>query len=1124
MIQSCGRIRRHFTKHNQDPYADIEFTHSSIDLVGGGEGSMRVNVEHPKSWSELAVSIVARKYFRKTGVPVKLVKVHEEGVPEWLQRSEPAPRTKYQSETSIKQVVDRLAGAWTYWGWRGNYFDTEEDARAFYDEVRRIIIMQACAPNSPQWFNTGLHWAYGIRGTATGMQFYVDPQTNETCEATSGYERPQPHACFIISVKDQLIGKDSIQDLWHKEATMFKFGSGVGSNFSDIRATGEPLSGGGYSSGLPSFLKVGDASAGAIKSGGTTRRAAKMVILDVDHPDIEWFVGWKTREEEKVASLVAGSQAIARHTKNIVSAFQSKQTTVNNQELERRIAIAKSDGMTQNQVDRIVSLLSQGLTVPTPETLDCNWEGEAYRTVSGQNSNNSVRITDSFMKLVVADRDFDLIRRTDGSTVKTVRASNLWNQINYNAWASADPGLQFHDTANAWHTCPQSGPIRASNPCSEYMFLDDTACNLASLNAAKFVVDGKFDCDSFEQATMLFTMVLEISVHMASFPSESIARRSYDFRTLGLGHANVGGLLMQMGVGYDSDLGRSIFGAITGFMTGVAYRTSALLAAKLGPFAEFKQNRQDMLRVVRNHARASGARNDQYEQLNICPARLVVPDHPGYTELGERCHEAWQDAERLGTQHGFRNAQVSVIAPTGTIALVMDCDTTGCEPDFALVKYKKLVGGDFVKIVNRSVSKGLVQLGYTAEQVAAVEQYMLGNKNLDNVGAPINATTLRKIGIPQTTINKLQEALASSTDLRAIITDKNLSAKELRIVKSEFTESDFDASNLYYYGAETVEGAPYIKDAHLSVFDCANQCGYMGTRSLSWEAHIKVLAALQPLVSGSISKTINCDGSVTVEDYKRCSMMAWQLGLKAIAFYRDGSKLSQPLSAGNKRSAAAVDTDTIKSIAELVVHNLALNAGKLSKSELQKAVLSKLGKPQRKSLPARRKGYTQKVHIRGHKILLRTGEYADGTLGEIFIDTHKEGATFRSLMNGFAMLFSLALQYGVPLEELVDAFYGTKFDPAGIVLGHHSIKFAHSIFSYIVDDLARHYLNKVTDGQPTTSVDDTQATATVIETKPEGTIGKYKTGSFCTRCNSGAMIRTGTCETCQDCGENNGCS
>jgi ribonucleoside-diphosphate reductase alpha chain len=1118
------KIRRHFTCQNHDPYFGIEFVHTDIDFAGI---SKPVRIEYPKSWSSLAVSITARKYFRKTGVPNRRVAVVEDGIPEWLQRSVPAHGARLGSETSVKQLIERLAGAWTYWGWRGNYFQDEESARAFFDELRYIMIRQGCAPNSPQWFNTGLHWAYGIEGKATGMQFYVDPETDSVCQALSAYERPQPHACFIISVDDKLVGADGIQDLWHREAVMFKFGSGVGTNFSTLRAKDEPLSGGGYSSGLPSFLEVGDRSAGAIKSGGTTRRAAKMVILDVDHPDIEWFVGWKTREEEKVLSLIAGSLNMKRHTQNIVDAFNSKQTSVNNPQLDARIQIARSDGMTQSYIDRLVSSLEQGLSAPDLKVFDCDWQGEAYHTVSGQNSNNSVRVTDEFMKLVDTDQDFALIRRGDGSVARKVKAAELWDKVIYNAWASADPGLQFHDTINAWHTCPNSGPIRASNPCSEYMFLDNTACNLASINLVTFLKDGVFDCAGFEHVAGLLTVVLEISVSMASFPSPAIARGSYDFRTLGLGHANIGGMLMRLGIPYDSDQGRGIMRAITALMTGASYATSARMAASLGPFKGYAKDRENMLRVIRNHARVVGARDDKYEMLNVLPKHIELPSEPAYAALVARCAEVWREAEELGEAYGYRNAQATVIAPTGTIGLVMDCDTTGCEPDFALVKYKKMFDGGLERIVNQSVSYALQVHGYTEAQIKDIERYIIGNRDLDNTEAPINSQTLSEVGVSRVTLKKLQEQMESSHSLRGAMSSV-LSDKESKRVKAVFTDIQFEESEVYYYGNETIEGAPHLRPDHLPIFDCADTCGPRGKRSLSWMAHVEALGALQPAVSGSISKTINGSKGVTVAEYKACAMRSWsELGLKCIAFYRDGAKSSQPLSSSTSQHSQR-NLDALKSAAELIVHDMST-----SEQDMEKVILSKLAKAQRKPLPARRRGYTQKVYIGGHKILLRTGEYEDGSLGEIFIDTHKEGATFRSLMNAFAMLFSLGLQYGIPLEEMFDAFFGTKSEPSGMVAGHRTIKSATSIFSFVVEELMRTYSSSAVlakygliSAPSATSTDD-------ISVRTGGTDGvsgmlsdtSIYSGSVCPdpKCGSINIKRTGACETCQDCGANTGC-
>src|SRR6186713_645837 len=612
------QIERRYTKDGQSAYADIAFrlTTSEIRNPDGSVVFKAENVEVPEFWSQVASDVLAQKYFRKAGVPSRLKKVEEETVPSFLWRSvadEEALATlpdneRVIGERSSKQVFDRLAGTWTYWGWKGGYFDSENDARAFFDEHRYMLAMQMSAPNSPQWFNTGLHWAYGIDGPSQG-HYYVDFKTGKLVKSKTSYEHPQPHACFIQSINDDLVNEGGIMDLWVREARLFKYGSGTGSNFSRLRGEGERLSGGGRSSGLMSFLKIGDRAAGAIKSGGTTRRAAKMVVVDTDHPDIENYIDWKVNEEQKVASLVTGSKIVKKHLEAIMKACVNCEGNGDdcfdpsmNSALKREIKAAKKSAVPENYIYRVIQFAKQGYKDIHFPTYDTDWDSDAYLTVSGQNSNNSVRVTDHFLKAVEADGKWDLTYRKNGKVADTLDARALWEKIGYAAWASADPGLQYHTTVNDWHTCPASGEIRASNPCSEYMFLDDTACNLASLNLLTFrdAATKQFDVEGYEHAVRLWSIVLEISVMMAQFPSKEIAKQSYEYRTLGLGYANIGGLLMTSGIPYDSDEGRAICAALTAVMTGVAYATSAEMASELGAFADYDRNAQNMLRVMRN--------------------------------------------------------------------------------------------------------------------------------------------------------------------------------------------------------------------------------------------------------------------------------------------------------------------------------------------------------------------------------------------------------------------------------------------------------------------------------------------------------------------------------------------
>ncbi len=1123
------RIERHYTKADKSPYDAIAFRKATSE-IRNPDGSIVFRLEDidvPESWSQVASDIIAQKYFRKAGVPARLKTVEENGVPSWLWRSVPdkkalarLPEDKRSGpETDSRQVFDRLAGTWTYWGWKGGYFDSEEDARAFFDELRFMLATQKVAPNSPQWFNTGLHWAYGIDGPGQGHH-YVDFETGELVQSATAYEHPQPHACFIQSVGDDLVNEGGIMDLWVREARLFKYGSGTGSNFSHLRGEGERLSGGGKSSGLMSFLKIGDRAAGAIKSGGTTRRAAKMVVVDIDHPDIEQYINWKVKEEQKVAALVTGSKIVARHLTAIMKAcvncegpdgdcFDPKR----NPALKREVKAAKKSQVPENYIQRVIQFARQGFTNIQFDTYDTDWDSEAYLTVSGQNSNNSVRVNDAFLKAVEDDGDWQLTNRIDGKVAKTVKAKELWENIGYAAWASADPGIQYHTTINDWHTCPAGGEIRASNPCSEYMFLDDTACNLASLNLLQFRnKDSSFDTAAFEHCVRLWTVVLEISVLMAQFPSKEIARLSYEYRTLGLGYANIGGLLMTSGIPYDSPEGRAICGAITAIMTGVAYATSAEMAGELGPFPRYEENSADMLRVIRNHARAAHGYGDGYEGLSIAPVPLDIKSCPD-GNLVDRAKVAWDRAYELGEKHGYRNAQSTVIAPTGTIGLVMDCDTTGIEPDFALVKFKKLAGGGYFKIINRAVPEALRTLGYTDDQIAEIEAYAVGHGSLAEAPG-INPESLKAKGFTDEKIAELESGLKAAFDIKFAFnrfslgedfcrdvlgfTDEQLSDMSFDMLAAlGFSKADIEAANVHVCGAMTLEGAPHLKKEHYPVFDCANPCGRIGKRFLSVESHIRMMAAAQPFISGAISKTINMPNDATVADCNNAYMLSWKLALKANALYRDGSKLSQPL---NAQLLADEDEDEDDVIEELVAAAAPAQAAAAAEKIVERIVERVVR--EREKMPDRRKGYTQKAVVGGHKVYLRTGEYNDGRLGEIFIDMHKEGAAFRAMMNNFAIAISLGLQYGVPLEEYVEAFTFTRFEPAGMVMGNEAIKNATSILDYVFRELAisylgRHDLAHVTPGDMGSTalgrgVEDDKATAPVSHGLVRGQTAKFR--------------------------------
>jgi len=983
------RIERRFTQAGVSPFDQVEWVKRD-SVIANPDGSVvfeTKDAEVPSQWSQLATDIMVSKYFRKAGVPV----AGPDGQPQVGDDGEPLTG----GETSVRQVVHRMAGCWRHWGEKYGYFTAPEDAQAFYDEIAYTLLYQMAAPNSPQWFNTGLNWAYGITGPSQG-HYYVDPDTGTLTRSEDAYTHPQPHACFIQAVRDDLVNEGGIMDLWMREARLFKYGSGTGTNFSCLRGEGEPLSGGGVSSGLMSFLRIGDRAASAIKSGGTTRRAAKMVCLNADHPDIEKFVNWKVDEEDKVAAMVTGGQG----------------------------------------------------------RYDTGFEGEAYSTVSGQNSNNSVRVPNEFLEAVIGDEDWLLRWRTDGRVSKTLKARDLWEQICFAAWRCADPGVQFDSTINEWHTCPESGRINASNPCSEYMFLDDTACNLASLNLMRFLDEktGKFDLDAYRHAVRLWTIVLEISVLMAQFPSKEIAQKSFDFRTLGLGYANLGSCLMVLGTPYDSDRARAIGASLAAILTGEAYAASAEMASELGAFPCFEANRDDMLRVVRNHRRAAySAARSEYEGLSIPPVGLNAEHCAEYLLSGARA--AWDRAWELGERHGYRNAQVSVIAPTGTIGLLMDCDTTGVEPDFALVKFKKLSGGGYFKIVNQSLPLALSRLGYNQEQISQIVTYIVGSSSL--AGTPqVNRQSLAAKGLRDAAIQRVEAALPSVFDLghafsvyvlgedtlrRLGITEKQWSAPGFNLLRAiGFTPQQIAEANDYVCGMMTIEGAPHLNEEHLAVFDCANRCGIHGKRFIHPEGHIRMLAAVQPFISGAISKTINLPHDATVEEIKDAYMLSWRLGLKANALYRDGCKLSQPL---NSKATHDEEPRAVEPVSPQQARTLQIHA------------------PIRRALPRKRRGTTIEGRIAGHKVYVRTGEYADGTPGEIFVDMHKEGAAFRSLMNCFAIAISKGLQYGVPLEEFVDTFVFTRFDPSG-PCDHPNIKMAQSVIDYIFRVLGMEYLGR----------------------------------------------------------------
>ncbi len=1098
-------IPRVFTTPGSDPLEEVTYEKrtSRITNTDGSVVFEMEGAEIPADWSQVATDIMVSKYFRKAGVP-------QSDAQGYILKDEKG-EVVTGPERSAKQVVRRLSGCWRHWGQQYGYFETAQDAQAFEDELSYMLIHQMAAPNSPQWFNTGLHYAYDIKGVPQG-HYYCDPVTGEVKQSEDAYTHPQPHACFIQSVDDDMVNPGGIMDLWVREARLFKFGSGTGTNFSTIRGAGEPLSGGGASSGLMSFLKIGDRAAGAIKSGGTTRRAAKMVCLDLDHPDIEEFINWKVNEEKKVAAMANAGY-------------------------------------------------------------DTDFNGEAYTTVSGQNSNNSIRIPHEFFESVEKDSDWNLVWRTEkkqaakesrpAQACKVVKARDLWDQIGYAAWACADPGLQYDTSINDWHTCPEDGRINASNPCSEYMFLDNTACNLASINLLKFYdhETGAFAIESFKHAVRLWTVVLEISVLMAQFPSKEIAELSYKFRTLGLGYANSGAMLMRMGIPYDSDLARAMIGAITAIMNGESYATSAEMAKYLKAFNGFAKNREHMLRVMRNHRRAAyNAPRGEYEDLHVIPVgidqKLCPPD------LLEAAKECWDRALAMGEKYGYRNAQATVIAPTGTIGLLMDCDTTGIEPDFALVKFKKLAGGGYMKIANQSVKPALQTLGYGDQDIKNIMQYVMGTLSLE--GAPhINRQSLKIKGITDEDIAKIEKnlpqvfelgfafnrwTLGDDTMKRLGFTQEQIDDFNLNVLKElGFTSEQIEEANVHICGHMTIEGAPNIKPEHLSVFDCANKCGKTGQRFIQYEGHIRMMAAAQPFISGAISKTINLPNEATVEDIKNAYFLSWKLCLKANALYRDGSKMSQALSNKSDTKDEKSEEATEPQVIEKIVY---------------KEV------PRRKKLPEERLSITHKFSVAGHEGYLHVGMYEDGTPGEIFIKMSKEGSTLSGVMDTLALSLSMNLQYGVPLEVLCEKLVNLRFEPMGMTM-NKEIPMVKSLMDYLgrwlalkflTKDTAKRFHNKdlvdrayaegtkskeafamrlpvIDEGTPSpisiqhaveektqNEIEEAVEQIDTQETKAKKAKEQGYTGSICSECASIRMKQNGSCEVCLDCGGTSGCS
>ena len=1194
-------IERRFTTAGEDAFDVFDWIEMDVE-IRNPDGSMADTVEGvklPSGFSGVPGKVCAQKYLRKAGVPKHLRKVPEDGVPVWLQRSTPDHErlqtldagNRMGGETDGRELFRRLAGTWTYWGWKYGYFASEADARAYFDEMCYLIASQRSAPNSPQWFNTGLHWAYGIEGPAQGHSF-VDPETGELEFSTNAYEHPQPHACFIQSVSDSLVGgSESIMGLWNREALLFKYGSGTGSNFSRIRGAGEPLSGGGSSSGLLSFLKIGDRAAGAIKSGGTTRRAAKMVTLDLDHPDIEEYIDWKSSEEEKVSALVIGSNILQKNANSLMDAIwefgddEGRFDQKTNPGLRRAMVRAIREHVPQPHIQRILDLAKQGWKGVDFEILDTNWQGEAYLTVSGQNSNNSVRVPNQFMDSVKQGGDWNLYWRTElerseaegrePEPCKTMDAGGLWDKVAYTAWACADPGVQFDTTINEWHTCPEGGRINGSNPCSEYMFLDDTACNLASINLLHYYdLDTQtFHIDDFRHSVRLWTTTLEISVLMAQFPSEEIARKSYEYRTLGLGYCNIGSLLMHMGIPYDDERAYAICGAITSIMCGETYSTSAEMASILGPFPDYERNSEHMLRVMRNHRRAAyDSSVDDYEGLTVSPMGINAKKCP--KDLLEAARESWDRAVREGEEHGYRNAQTTVIAPTGTIGLIMGADTTGVEPQFSLVQFKTLAGGGSLRIVNKGVPSALRRLGYSDNECKTIEEYIIGTGRI--AGCPsLPVDRLMEAGLSGKDLAEIESKMGDVFDIRSAfapsLLGKELCTGSLGMTEDQyedaffdtlsflgFTQEEVDAAGEHIFGNLTIEGAPGLKEEHLAVFDCATPCGAKGKRSIAWPAHVKMMAAAQPFISGAISKTINMPSNSTVDDVREAYNLSHTTMNKACAVYRDCSKLSQPL-----MNKLVEDTDLTEEVTEEdPIERMVEETVKVL--PVPEAVAQPVAESfvdfiaTRRSLPDKKRATSTKARIGGHSVRLITGEYPDGKLGEIILVTSKEGAAWRAMLNQFAIAVSIALQHGVPLEAFIKVFTFQKFEPSGQVVGGSGrVKMASSLVDWIFRELAIEYAGRddlahvaaedfdqfsiskpeITD----TGVLRTEGEKREVQMTLDAAVAPIQerdaeararqaarergfTGDICDDCGSSQMVRNGTCLKCNACGSTTGCS
>lgn len=1051
----------------------VQWTVGDAKIVDGRTGKTthdNPGVEVPAGWSQRALNILSKNYLRRAQIPSATEPVLPQTplMPAWLTPRRPTADATYGAESSARQVFHRLAGAWTYHAWQSGTIKDKATAQVFYDELYLSMAWQFAVPNSPQWFNTGLWWAYGIDGPDNGM-WYVpdtggDPQNGavraDAKPATNCYERPQPHACFLTPIGDNLVKDGGIMDAVVREARIFKYGSGSGINASSLRAEGEELSSGGVASGAMSWLSILDKSAGAIKSGGTTRRAAKMVMLDDDHPQVGEFVDWKATEEHKAASMYVGSSIIAAYSRGDLPY----------EWLEELIPPQTKDRLKNGFEAHVFGI---------------GYEEEANKTIDGQNSNNSVRLKDAFLHRAADGGDWQLTARTTGAVMKTIRAEELWDRICASAWACADPGLIFDDTVNAWNTCAADGRIKTTNPCAEFHHLDGSACLLASLRLVSFLKpDGTIDVVKYVHVCRLWTIVLDVSVSMASFPSWEFAVGAHNYRTLGLGYADLGGLLMRLALSYDSDEGRALAAALTALLTGTAYLTSAELAEELGPFPRWTHNEADMRMVLRNHARAVSESlvNGYYEGLNVVP-----PPESRFTgkvqdDLEAACLHAWR---RVLEARSFRNAQVSLLAPTGTISFVMDCDTTGVECELSLIKYKNIAGGGTMEIVN-----------------------------------PAIPTALRRIGCDDAQVQKAMSWVLTELPIPDDVTGAT-------------------------YRRGTLEGIddPMIL-ANLAVFDCANPAPFLANaRYLEPMAHVRMVAACQPHLTGAISKTINLPPTATIPDVSKLYRAAHGMMVKAVALYRDGSKLAQPLQTApvaRQQTEAARVRATIgwKDQPEMAVDRPLVVAGDGSGSVFPPSGAASvvtiaerpdgaghqiaLKRGEREPLPSRRKGITQKARIGGQTAYWRTGEYPDGRLGEVFIDLAGAGSTLDGFANVSAKLASLALQYGAPPEEVTDAIMNVKFEPSGSVELHDDLRWAHSIPDLIARDLAINYLGREDLSHKVRAVAiGTGAVVALDRTALALALGQ-STGETCRGCG-GLLVPSGNCMTCSVCGDSGGC-